>query len=379
MRSVLLSLLAGCSFNPSTSGGDALNPPSEGQPPTDACVTFSSEVDTCVLPPGTPLTLGGTLTFDTDTGGLTGANGAVDVKTLTLTSADGVAIEAILATTLTFEPATELRAVGSRPFAIVATGAIAIGTGVVLDVSAGGAGARTVCADGAAPGGDRDGGAAGGGGGGFGGRGGRGGTGNTDGTASESGAGGGGVQSAHPLGGCPGGDGGDDNNDTGGAAGAGGGAIYLVSAQSISLAGESVIDAGGAGGRGGRQSGVFFGDAGGAGGGSGGMILLDAPTITSAGILAANGGGGGEGSGNQQPGNPGLAGERSTARAVGGSGRSSTGSDGGSGGARLDAAGTTVVTAASGGAGGGGGGAGIIRIVSAAPELGAQVSPAVTP
>ena len=63
--------------------------------------------------------------------------------------------------------------------------------------------------------------------------------------------------------------------------GAGGGAVELVSLTSIDVASGGVIDVGGGG-----------GDDG-AGGGAGGTVVLEAPTVTIDGTLAANGGGGG--------------------------------------------------------------------------------------
>jgi hypothetical protein len=61
----------------------------------------------------------------------------------------------------------------------------------------------------------------------------------------------------------------------------GGGAIELVSGTSVTIGADGVINMGGGRGRYAM------------GGGSGGGILLEAPTVTVRGVLAANGGGGG--------------------------------------------------------------------------------------
>ncbi|HEU0033040.1 MAG TPA: hypothetical protein VFQ53_20550 [Kofleriaceae bacterium] len=372
----LFGLLAGCSFAPVPldQAGDG----GPDTPITPGCTTFSSQLDTCTLPAGAALTLSGTLAFDTDTGELTQAGTVVTGIPTMVLATNAAEVQAILATTVTFDPGTMLRATGSRPFAIIATGDVVVGDGAIVDVGRGGAGARASCD--ATGGMNLDGGAAGGGGGGFGGAGGAGGTGNNDGTPSTPGMGGAAVAlPAGPLGGCPGGKGGDDNNDPGGAGGVGGGAIYIVSATKIELVANAGIDAGGAGGIGGEQHGITFGDAGGGGGGSGGMIFLEAPRVTSAGTLAANGGGGGEGSGNQAQGRNGNPGGLDTARASGGNGGSSTGTDGGAGGALGTLIGDAVLDTDNGGGGGGGGGAGFIRVRATTPELNAQISPAPMP
>ncbi|MBS1119546.1 MAG: hypothetical protein H6Q90_1774 [Deltaproteobacteria bacterium] len=371
MRLALFCLLAGCSFDPSAAIGDAAAIEHDG------CTSFSHQVDTCTLPPGTPLTLSGALTYDTTTGTLSSGGAPIAVTSLTLPTPAGE-IEAIVATRVTLASDASLRAIGSRPFAIIATDTIVLATGgpasgALIDVSADGAGARSTCAGAALVGGDSDAGAGGGGGGGFGGPGGTGGIGNSDDTPSVGGMGGGPSPPSGVLGGCAGARGGNDDHDDGGSGGAGGGAVYLVSAIRIDIETGAGIQAGGGAGAGGRQHGLFFGDAGGGGGGSGGMILLEAPVVATTGTLAANGGGGGEGSGSISPGNPGSPGLFATTRANGGNGRSSAGGDGGSGGA-LDRSGQSV-TPATGGAGGGGGGAGVIEVVSGAPSLNALISP----
>ncbi|MDB4988441.1 MAG: hypothetical protein JWN04_3619, partial [Myxococcaceae bacterium] len=62
--------------------------------------------------------------------------------------------------------------------------------------------------------------------------------------------------------------------------GPGGGAVQLVSATQITIASTGAISAGGAGGGNGSS-----------GGGAGGSILLEAPSVSVLGVLAANGGG----------------------------------------------------------------------------------------
>jgi len=345
----------------------------------DGCVSFSHQVDTCALPAAGDLVLAGSIGFDTDTGMLfeIADNTPIPATALTLTTSAG-AIEALIVANLELGDSTQLRAIGSRPFAVIASGAITLATKAEIDVSSGGAGARPGCG-GATPiaGQDRDGGAGGGGGGGFQGSGGAGGNGNSDGVTSAGGGGGGAVAfPGAPLGGCSGARGGNDNNDVGGAGGGGGGAVYLVAAQKIELLQEADVSAGGGGGRGGAQHANFDGDGGGGGGGSGGMILLEAPLVRIAGTLAANGGGGGEGSGGIAPGSDGLAGVLGAQRASGGTGKSSTGSDGGAGGASTAIAGDRVTALSTGGAGGGGGGAGFVRLDAAAVDGTGIISPA---
>lgn len=342
--------------------------------PVDACVTFSAQTDTCMLAFGAATTLSGTLTYDTDAGMLVDDQGMpVAVSTTTIATQAGE-VSAILATAIALAPDTRLRAVGSRGFAIVAASTIAFGAGAIVDVSDGGAGARTDCPGAPTSGGNQSGGAAGGGGGGFGSEGGTGGRGNADGTTAAGGAAG--TQIAlppGPLGGCRGGEGGDSANQ-GGAGGGGGGAVWLAAGLQIDIASGGGVNASGGGGAGGtRASGD--GDAGGGGGGSGGLIWLEAPRVRSSGTLAANGGGGGEGSGDGSAGRAGTAGLFGTNGAPGGSGGTPTGTDGGLGGSRDLLPGASVTTIQDGGGGGGGGGVGFVHAVSLDATLGNLVSP----
>lgn len=124
--------------------------------------------------------------------------------------------------------------------------------------------------------------------------------------------------------------------------GAGGGAIQIVSSVSISIGAEGVIAAGGGGSAGGAL----------AGGGAGGAILLEAPTVTVSGTLAANGGSGGPG---------GADGTNNAQAATGGLNNSSV-VVGGSGSAGTMINGDNGIPNALNTPGGGGGGAGRIRI-----------------
>jgi hypothetical protein len=185
-----------------------------------------------------------------------------------------------------------LAVTGSRPLVLVAQTEIAIMN--LLDVAShratGAVGGGSLSADSCNPfGSSPDNGPPGGGGAGgnFNFPGGDGGTG--DGTNRAGGQEIGSVISASTgiRGGCVGQPGGGGRASDGGA---GGGAVYLVSAGTISLSGK--IDVSGAGGAGSDAQ------HGGGGGGSGGMIVLHAASITTtpSTLLIANGGGGGGGS-----------------------------------------------------------------------------------
>lgn len=371
-------LAAGCSFavpaQESSSafadgGGDVV------EVLADACVSFSQQLDTCMVTPGADLALDGAYQLDTDTGVLTlGATTVVVDTSLVVTTTNHVEVRVLSVGQLTFAMGAKLRATGTRSLAIVARGAISLPKDAQLDVSGGGAGARTTCPNGPTAGADSGSGAAGGGGGGFGSAGAAGGNGNNDGTQSAGGAAGALVAlPGGPLGGCAGA-GGGVGGDAGGFGGLAGGAIYAVSTTSITLAGGASINAGGGGGQGGRKVNSQYGDAGGGGGGSGGMVLLEAPIVHSAGALAANGGGAGEGSGNGSAGKPGDPGGLGGGRANGGSGGSPTGTDGGKGGASSGPA-DSPSNVQNGGGGGGGGGVGFIHVVAPDLQLGAMVSP----
>ncbi len=379
MRAVLalaLSVAAGCGFT--TAAGDPLadDQPSDAGGDATSCASFSQQLDTCART-GVDLTLTGMNVIDTDTGILTAGGLPVAITSqLVTTRTNAIEVRAVYVGALTMSANAQLRAVGSRPLALVATGNVFLLQNALIDVSVGGAGAMPACTLGASKGQDDTSGAAGGGGGGFGAIGGTGGNGNRDGGPSIGGAPG--VASPLPLGprgGCPGAHGGV-GADPGGDGGVAGGALYIVSATEIQLVDGAVINAGGGGGGGGKKAQSQYGDAGGGGGGSGGMILLEAPKVRSAGTLAANGGGGGEGSGNGSAGNPGAPATLTMMRAEGGKDGSSSGTDGGKGGAGAMTPGEPPGGAQDGGGGGGGGGVGFIRVMSPDRALGALVSPA---
>jgi hypothetical protein len=382
MRAVLALTLVGCGFSvPGNSGGSDDQPiDAAGDRPLDACVSFSSQLDTCNKT-GATLTFSGMNTLNTDTGVMMNGTSTVAITSeVVVASTNQVELRVIYAGNVLFTANAQLRAVGSRPLAIIAYGKVSLAGGALIDVGAGGAGAFTMCPNGPAAGENDNGGGGGGGGGSMGALGGKGGDGNSDGGGSTGGAAGALVPlPAGPRGGCPGAKGGNGDQD-GGEGGSAGGAIYIASAMEIELLATAAITAGGGGGAGGKQSSLANGDAGGGGGGSGGLIFLEAPTVRSAGILATNGGGGGEGSGNGNAGNPGARGPTSTMRADGGKSGSPTGTDGGKGGAG------TMITGdpppgspQAGGAGGGGGGVGYIRVAAPMQMLGSMVSPAASP
>jgi hypothetical protein len=377
-RLLWLGLVVGCSFHPGATGDD-VHPGDDARIdtiPIDGCSSFSQQLDTCVQPVGDDLTLSGKNGFDTDTGILTTAAGPITVATAPVTlTTNAVEVQAIFVHDLTLSSSAILRGIGTRPLAIVATGTVTLGDGSLVDVGYGGAGARTMCGNGAEPGVDNANGASGGGGGGFGAPGGKGGNGNSDGSQSTGGAGGMAIiVPPGPLGGCPGAHGGT-GSDLGGEGGAAGGAIYIVAAVAIDVKASAGVNAGGGGGSGGMRTSNHNGDAGGGGGGAGGMIFLEGPQVHSLGILSANGGGGGEASGNGDPGNFGANATLGVARANGGALSSPTGTDGGKGGNATTPAGDTPTNVQPGGGGGGGGGVGFIRIVSPDAAVGALVSP----
>ena len=132
--------------------------------------------------------------------------------------------------------------------------------------------------------------------------------------------------------------------------GAGGGAVQISSGDRIAI-GVGSVRASGGGGPGGYESG-------GGGGGSGGAILLEAPVVEIGGSVLCNGGGGGAGS--YQP-----AGGAGTDGDLGGAGgpANTFGSGGGNGGAGTNWSGAAA-SSNPGNGGGGGGAAGRIRINS---------------
>jgi hypothetical protein len=364
-------LLAGCGFNGAAAPADSAAPDAM----IDACVSFSTEVDTCTLALGADLALHGAVVYDTARHVLTIDGVETMVAHATVPGKLGD-VDALLARDVRLAGDTRLTTVGELPFAILASGTIALDAGAVIDVGHGGAAARATCERGAQPGSPGADGAGGGGGGGFGAAGGEGGRGNSDAGPEHAGGARGEKLDGEPdhlLGGCPGAAGGKGDVD-GGAGGAAGGAIFLAAASSITLGAGAMITAGGGGGGGGSHA-PNKGDAGGGGGGSGGMIVVEAPVVMAAtGALAANGGGGGEGSAEEGGGLPGDPGGASTSRAPGGRTGVGNGGDGGPGGSADGPDGMPGIGPLPGGGGGGGGGIGFIRILSASPQLG-TVSP----
>jgi hypothetical protein len=166
-------------------------------------------------------------------------------------------------------------------------------------------------------------------------------------------------------GGCPGGTGGVGTAGAtpadSGRGGWGGGAIQLVAAEAITIAGQ--IRAGGAGG----GSGSVYG--GGGGGGSGGLVGIEAPSIQLAGgaRLLVSGGGGAAGAAHGQPGQSGQDAPLDGSPAGGGLRAHPHAGDGGSGGTVGSSA--QGGTAESDGGGGGGGGAGFVALYRTTVEV----------
>lgn len=159
---------------------------------------------------------------------------------------------------------------------------------------------------------------------------------------------------------------GDGEDSDPGVGGPGGGAMYLLTRNTLTVATNGVVHAGGAGGRP-----AFDDRAGGGGGGTGGMLQLAGSMVTVRGVIAANGGGGGGG----VEASIGTAGEDAkpeTTAAAGGpaQGVGGRGGDGATG--ELPA---TPGTDGNRGGGGGGGGAGIIRIQALSSTLEGTITP----
>jgi hypothetical protein len=137
--------------------------------------------------------------------------------------------------------------------------------------------------------------------------------------------------------------------------GAGGGGVQLTAALTLTLNTGSYISVGGQGG----PFGGIAADQNAGAGGSGGSILLEAPTVTVAGTLAANGGGGG----GDYSTNGGADATPNATPAAGGAAGNSEGA-GGAGGAAALTAGAPGMTGTGLNAGAGGGGVGRILINS---------------
>lgn len=181
-------------------------------------------------------------------------------------------------------------------------------------------------------------------------------------------------ETLEPLVGGSGGAGGGPGVGPATRGGSGGGALQITAYRSITITG--VIDAGGGGGGAGSPDPNGDNAGAGAGGGAGGAILLEAPTVSSTGVLVANGGGGGGSSNGTAAGQPGQRGTRTTMRAAGGPSGNGNG-DGGAG-AALAAPAMPGENVIDGNAGGGGGGAGRIRVRAGMRLLTGTTSPAAT-
>jgi hypothetical protein len=275
---------------------------------------------------------------------------------------DGPTLAVFAMKSLVIEQSAQVAVHGSRPLVILALDTIEVRGG--LDATAtrearGGGFAQTPTGKGGSPGG----GAAtrnfsAGGGGAFCGKGGSGGFATDDPPASKGGTPFGNAELVPLFGGAAGG--GAPNDLDGGA---GGGAIELVAGNSILIGSGGYVSVGGGGGA-----------ANGGGAGSGGAVLIEAPSVTVNGVIAANGGGGAiyNGGASGQPGQP----DDTTAL-----GSTSTAGHG-SAGETIDGGDGSNDDVSRNSSGGGGGGAGRIRINSSSGKatFGANsiVSPALT-
>ncbi len=355
LRLLALSLLTACGFRgtstaqqhddafvaPDVAEHDSL-PPLPDAPSGFVCMGPADSFRFCLATsPTTPFDIATDLVYDTNTcvGGLVEPQaGGDDVCLIAATSS---------------QISARLTAVGARPLVIFATGDIAITSTGAIDVAShrvplvAGAGADPSACSAGTPGGSDGTNGGGGAGGSFVGKGGDGGAGGGGGAGHGNAA----NAASTPTvlrGGCRGTQGGG----SAGAPGGGGGAVYLLTRQTISIAGS--INASGAAG-----GGAIASKQGGSGGGAGGMIALFATAITGQGALYANGGGGGAGGSANSPGAAGGEATDATSTPKGGTGPGGAGGDG----AYDVNAGRNGVGNGKGG-GGGGGGAGVIRILS---------------
>ena len=253
----------------------------------------------CSLPqfgPELSLDQGGEYVYQTDSGQLFAPSGVrLDHVGVPLDELQPPAW-GLLVDRLYLGPDTLLRVEGSRPLIAVSASNMIIEGGIDASsengrVGAGGDPAGCLESSGEPGAQDPEGGGGGGGGGMYG-------TGGDGSRSDDGGEGGrGGVLMSDDFGlrgGCRGGQGGAGSGSANGSGigGSGGGAVELVAAEDIFMAGR--ISTGGAGG-GGANSNFGGSRDGGGGGGSGGMVRFDAPVVVVAAgaIVAANGGGGG--------------------------------------------------------------------------------------
>jgi hypothetical protein len=254
--------------------------------------------------PTTPIVLDGVtcpmlnVTVNSDTGEIKGCEMTAPFRKAL--QSDGTMVAAVLATRIRIGPTVTLSVLGQLPLVLVATEDIEIFGKLVAAakhgtaVAGGFPGEVRAGSIGSGPGAGKAPLGAGGGGAhcGPGGKGGMG---------SPGGARYGTVELTPLTGGSSGGCGSDNNTS-----GAGGGALQIVAGRSVLVAASGSIHAGGGG------SGFN------AGAGAGGAILLEAPTVTVLGTLAANGGAGqgGDASADDQPALSGLQGGKGSAAAV---------------------------------------------------------------
>ena len=342
----LFFLVSACGFSGAQGIDGGTPPPDADGPDVPTCVP--DFVNLCDLPAPTEAFLVGDVTIDTEN----------DVRCRTVMQSGGPDICLLYFTEIEVAAGATLFAHGSRPLALVATGAMRI-FGIV-DVSSKrsriampGAGSHPagLCMTTREPAGVLGPNGGGGGAGGtFGTRGGNGATGDNDGQNLVGGLPGTAVPSLTMLrGGCNGQEGGVGRDLPGGLKGLGGGAVYL-SAATMVVSGAVL-----AGGSGGGTAGL---DDGGGGGGSGGAIVLESASLRVSGLLLATGGGAGQGGDGRDLGFLGQDATMITA-APGGNNPQSTGVGGNGGTAGDGTSGATSV----GGAGGGGGGSGFILLL----------------
>ena len=323
---------------------------------------------------------GGTATFNTDSGAISGvltraggsgviADIAFELRT---TGTQGIGVWTFHR--LGLNSGASIRFAGARSAVFVSgTDATIAGT---IDGSGGcngtdplcagpgaGVGGNTALATGCGPGGsgvaatsgNSDGGGGGGGGRGAGGAGGLGGGDGTGGLAGIACV----APAAEPLVGGAGGGIGSFGATTACKGGGGGGALQITAVDMITV--DGTITMGGSGGEGGRADLVGTNSGAGCGGGAGGSILLEARTVkvSGTGVLAANGAGGGGGGSFGTAGDRGANGGLTATPAAGGA----AGGNGGIGGA--GAAGNMPAAPgapANSNAGAGGGGIGAIYV-----------------
>lgn len=367
--SLVLAGLAGCSSSGAKadaadrdggidspgSGNDAV----EGGSAPDAAATFTNMGVVDFTGTGDVVITSQSAELATATGTISGATSADTAYRFMEVEQGGGAprLAVFVARSFRIEPSALLRIDGPNPVALVALNDIQIfgtlsGSGQGDKATAGGSACTTTGKGGGAGGGGPRNSYSGGGGGSFCGLGG---TGNA--AAGIPGGVGGpayGTPTLVPL--LGGSSGGGEATFAGG--GAGGGAIQLAAGRSVIVGIAGIVEVGGGG-----------GDGNGCGGGSGGAILLEAPTVTMAGILAANGGSGAANTGGPygQDGQPGWTPATGVPTAGVGSGASMI--NGGPG----SITGTSVNSSGSGG-----GGAGRIRINSREGAVSGIISPDAT-